>query len=107
MFISGVYPIAAGFAATLSRPGGNLTGLSNFNTRLMAKRLELLQQLVPQSNTVAVLVNTNSPATQTIESEVRPAARVLGVRVEFVGAGTEDEIDMAFAAALYDLSWNP
>jgi putative ABC transport system substrate-binding protein len=95
VFISGVDPIAAGFAATLSRPGGNLTGLSNFNTRLMAKRLELLQQLVPQSNTVAVLVNTNSPATQTIESEVRPAARVLGVRVEFVGAGTEDEIDKA------------
>jgi putative ABC transport system substrate-binding protein len=58
VFISGVDPIAAGLVTSLSRPGGNLTGLSNFNTRLMGKRLELLHQVAPRSAIMAVLVNS-------------------------------------------------
>jgi putative tryptophan/tyrosine transport system substrate-binding protein len=100
VFISGVDPIAAGLVASLGRPGGNLTGLSNFNTRLMAKRLELLHQVVPRSAIVAVLVNSKNPATQTIEREVRDAAQTLGLRVDVLGAGTEDEIDNAFLSAV-------
>jgi len=99
VFISGVDPVAGGLVASLGRPGGNLTGLSNFNTRLMTKRLELLQQIVPRSGTVAVLVNSSSPATQTIESELRPAAQTLGLQVDLLGAETEEEIDKAFADA--------
>jgi putative tryptophan/tyrosine transport system substrate-binding protein len=100
VFISGVDPIAAGLVTSLNRPGGNLTGLSNYNTSLTAKRLELLHQVVPRASTVAVLVNSKSPATQTIEAEARAAAQALGLRVEVLGASTEDEIDAAFVIAV-------
>jgi putative ABC transport system substrate-binding protein len=100
VFISGVDPIAAGLVASLNRPGGNLTGLSNYNTSLTAKRLELLHQVVPRASTVAVLVNSKSPATQTIEAEARAAAQALGLRMEVLGASTEDEIDAAFVIAV-------
>jgi putative ABC transport system substrate-binding protein len=99
VFISGVDPIAAGLVASLNRPGGNLTGVSNFNTSLTAKRLELLHQVVPRGGSIVVLVNSTSPATQTIESEARSAAEALGVRLDVLGASTEDEIAAAFAAA--------
>src|SRR5215813_9245140 len=91
VFISGVDPIAAGLVASLNRPGGNLTGVSNFNTSLTAKRLELLHQVVPRDGTIVVLVNSTSPAAQTIESEARSAAEALGVRLDVLGASTEDE----------------
>ena len=100
VFISGVDPIAAGFVTSLNRPGGNLTGLSTYNTSLTAKRLELLHQIVPRASTLAVIVNSKSSATQTIEAEARAAAQPLGVRVEVLGAGTEDEIDAAFVIAV-------
>src|SRR5262245_24864987 len=100
VFISGVDPVAAGLVASLNRPGGNLTGLSNLNTRLIAKRLELLHQTVPRGNTLAVLVNSKSPATETIEAEARTAAQALGLRVDVFDASTEDEIDAAFVAAV-------
>ena len=99
VFISGVDPIAGGLVTSLNRPGGNLTGVSNFNTSLTAKRLELLHQVVPRGDTIAVLVNSTSPATQTIEAEARSAAQALGLRLEVLGASTDDEIDAAFATA--------
>ena len=99
VFISGVDPIAAGLVTSLNRPGGNLTGVSNFNKSLTAKRLELLHQVVPRGDTIAVLVNSTSPAAQTIEAEARSAAQVLGLRLDVLGASTEDEIDAAFANA--------
>jgi putative ABC transport system substrate-binding protein len=100
VFITGVDPVAAGLVASLARPGGNLTGLSNFNTRLIAKRLELLHQIVPRAATIAVLVNPKSPATQTIEAEARAAAQVLGLRMDVLVASTEDGIDAAFGTAI-------
>ena len=99
VFISGVDPIAAGLVASLNRPGGNLTGVSNYNTSLTAKRLELLHQVVPRADTIAVLVNSTSPAGQTIETEARSAGQALGLRLDVLGASTEGEIDAAFAAA--------
>jgi len=99
VFISGVDPIAAGLVASLNRPGGNLTGVSNYNTSLTAKRLELLHQVVPRAETIAVLVNSTSPAGPTIETEARSAAQALGLRLDVLGASTEGEIDAAFAAA--------
>ena len=99
VFISGVDPIAAGLVASLNRPGGNLTGVSNFNTSLTAKRLELLHQVVPRAETIAILVNSTSPASQIIEAEARSAAQALGLRVDVLGASTEPEIDATLAAA--------
>jgi putative ABC transport system substrate-binding protein len=73
--------------------------VSNYNTSLTAKRLELLHQVVPRADTIAVLVNSTSPAGQTIETEARSAAQALGLRLDVLGASTEGEIDAAFAAA--------
>jgi putative ABC transport system substrate-binding protein len=99
VFISGVDPIAAGLVASLNRPGGNLTGLSNFSTSLTAKRLELLHQIVPRGDAITVLMNSSTPSAQTIEAEARSAAEALGLRLDVLGASTEDEIDAAFATA--------
>ena len=100
VFMSGVDPVAAGLVASLSRPGGNLTGLSNYNTRLVAKRFELLHQAVPRADAVAVLVNPKTPVAQTIEAEARTAAQALGLHMDLLAASTEDEIDTAFRAAI-------
>jgi putative ABC transport system substrate-binding protein len=70
--------------------------LSNYNTSLIAKRLELLHQTVPRADTIAIIVNSKSSATQTIDAEARAAAHTLGLRVNVLGANTEDEIDRAF-----------
>ncbi len=100
VFITGVDPVAAGLGASRAPPGGHLTGLSNFNTRLIAKRFELLHQIVPRADTIAVLVNSTSPASQTLEAEARAAAQVLGLRVDVLVASTEDDIDEAFGTAI-------
>jgi putative tryptophan/tyrosine transport system substrate-binding protein len=100
VFMSGVDPVAAGLVASLSRPGGNLTGLSNYNTRLIAKRFELLHQAVPRADAIAVLVNPKTPVAQTIEAEARTAAQALGLHMDLLAASTEDEIDTAFRAAV-------
>jgi putative ABC transport system substrate-binding protein len=100
VFISGVDPVTAGLVTSLRKPGGNLTGLSNFNTRLTPKRIELLHDVVPRSSAIAVLVNPNSPATQTIDAEAQTAAQALGLRLDIYGAGTEADIDGAFATII-------
>jgi ABC-type uncharacterized transport system substrate-binding protein len=100
VFMSGVDPVAAGLVASLSRPGGNLTGLSNYNTRLIAKRFELLHQAVPRADAIAVLVNPKTPVAQTIEAEARTAAQALGLHMDLLAASTEDEIDTAFRASV-------
>ena len=100
VFMSGVDPIAGGLVTSLNRPGGNLTGVSNFNTSLTAKRLEMLQQVVPRATTIAILVNSKSPAALTTEVETRAAAQALGVGLDVLAASTEEEIDQAFATAV-------
>src|SRR5262249_12640060 len=83
-----------------SKPaGGNLTGLSNFSTSLTAKRLELLHQIVPRGDAITVLMNSSTPSAQTIEAEARSAAEAFELRLDVLGASTEDEIDAAFATA--------
>jgi len=90
-------PVADGFAASLARPGGNLTGFSNIQIDLMPKRLELLTELVPHTKMIALLVNPNSPTDRVIQ-DVQQAARLKGVQISVLKAGTEDEIDAAFAS---------
>src|SRR5262245_27404733 len=99
VFMIGVDPVSAGLVASLNQPGTNLTGLSNFNTRLMAKRLELMHQIAPRSGTIAVLVNSKTPATEANEKEVSSAGEALGLRVKILSAATEEEIDKVFVAA--------
>jgi putative ABC transport system substrate-binding protein len=96
VFMSGPDPVAAGFVASLARPGGNLTGVSIMNTELNAKRLELLSELVPQAVVIALLVNPNNPSAEGMISDVREGARTKGVQLGILKAGTESEIDAAF-----------
>jgi putative ABC transport system substrate-binding protein len=90
--------VAAGLVPSLARPGGNLTGVSIFGFELMPKRLELLSELVPKAGVIALLVNPNSPAAERIMRDVQEAARAKGVQLHILKAGTEGEIDVAFAS---------
>lgn len=91
-------PVAAGLVANLSRPGGNLTGVSFLTTELMPKRLDLLLELVPNANVVALLVNPNSPQSESVKKSMQEAAGTRTVQLRIVDAGRENEIDAAFDA---------
>jgi putative ABC transport system substrate-binding protein len=91
-------PIERGLVASLARPGGNLTGLSLINVELMPKRLELLAELVPQAGVIALLLNPNNANTERSIRDVQEAARAKGVQLIILKAGTENEIDAAFAS---------
>ena len=97
VFTSGVDPVATGLVASLARPGGNLTGFSIITVELMAKRLELLSELIPQARVIALLVDPNNAGTEQIIRDVQEAARAKGVQLVIVKATTEGEIDAAFA----------
>jgi putative ABC transport system substrate-binding protein len=95
-------PVRLGLVASLSRPGGNLTGANFFANDVVAKRLELLRELVPTAKRVAVLVNPTYPATETTLRDVPPAARVLRLQIDVHNASTSAEIDAAFASFARD-----
>ncbi len=96
--VMGADPVATGLVTSLARPGGNLTGVSFLVGELMQKRLELLSELVPQARVVALLVNPNNEITPRIMRDVQEAARVKGLQLAILKAGTESEIDAAFAS---------
>jgi ABC-type uncharacterized transport system substrate-binding protein len=98
VFISGDDPVATGLVASLARPDGNLTGVSVLSVELHPKRLELLCEVVPQARVIALLVNPRSPWTERIMEDVQAAARLKGVQPAIVHAGTESELDGAFAS---------
>src|SRR5437016_4869098 len=91
-------PVADGLVASLAQPGGNLTGFSGIFVELHPKRLELLSELVPQTRVIALLVNPNSPQSERVIRDVQEAARAKGVQLPILKAGSESEIDAAFAS---------
>jgi putative ABC transport system substrate-binding protein len=96
-------PVKLGLVASLPRPGGNATGINFFTTEVMAKRLGLLRELVPAAARLAVLVNpTNVGRGPFTRAELDPAARVLGLQVQFYDASTNQEIDAAYAALVHE-----
>ena len=90
-------PIKLGLVASLSRPEGNVTGVSNMNTELGSKRLELLRELVPGIAVIAVLMNPNFQDADGQLRDVEAAARAFGLQLIVLRASTEREIDNAFA----------
>jgi putative ABC transport system substrate-binding protein len=98
VFTSGADPVAFGLVPSLSRPGGNLTGFTNYFGALGAKRLELLRELVPTAGVVGILVNpTNANATKHTE-DLQAAARALGQAISVAQADSDAGIEAAFAA---------
>ena len=99
VFISAEDPVKLGLVASLARPGGNLTGFNIFNDELVAKRLELLRELVPGATRVAVLVDpTNAPGSESTLRDVVAAARAMGLQIRVIEASSSSEINAAFAS---------
>ena len=97
VFETGADPVAQGLVATFPRPGGNLTGIAFLNVELMAKRLELLSELVPQARLIGLLVNPTNPAVETMIRDVQEAALAKGVHIDIQKATAENDVDAAFA----------
>jgi ABC-type uncharacterized transport system substrate-binding protein len=97
VFVVGEDPVEVGLVHTLNRPGGNVTGLSNFMNLLGAKRLELLAETVPNANTLALLVNPNNPNAAPDTKTLQAAAQALGRRIEVLKAASETDLEVAFA----------
>ena len=98
VFEVGTDPVEFGLVASLSRPGGNLTGVSSLD--LSPKRIEMISELVPQAKVIALLVNPNNPIAESVIRSAQEAARTKGVQLHILEAGTEREIDAAFVALL-------
>ena len=91
-------PVRLGLVASLARPSGNLTGINFLSVELVAKRLELLRELVPGAARIAVLVNpANTVNTETTLRDMQSAARAMGLQIQVFNASTSREIDAAFA----------
>ena len=98
VFVIGADPVTSGVVARLNRPGGNITGISQFYGALGGKRLEMLRDIVPSAATIAVLSDPNNPNAESHLNDVRAAASAMGQKIETGAARTEAEIDAAFAA---------
>ena len=97
VFTTGGDPIKLGLVGSLNRSGGNVTGVSNLITELGSKRLGLLRELVPSITLIATLINPNFPDAESQLRDVEAAARALGLQHIVLRAGSEREIDTAFA----------
>jgi putative tryptophan/tyrosine transport system substrate-binding protein len=90
-------PVKLGLVTSLNRPDANLTGVTNLNTEVLPKRLELLHEVVPTATKIALLINPTNPAAETQLRDAQGAALSLGVQIDVVSASSEHEIDAAFA----------
>jgi putative tryptophan/tyrosine transport system substrate-binding protein len=98
VFQVGIDPVAGGLVTSLARPGGNITGVTNINTELASKRLELLRELVPKATVAALLVNPTSPEiTKAVTTDLQSTARKLGLELHVVQASAEGDFDTVFA----------
>jgi putative ABC transport system substrate-binding protein len=98
VFTSANDPVEEGLVAGISRPGGNITGVSLFFGELAAKRFELLQELVPAARTVALLVNPKNPSSESYIANVRRALHAVGGKeLHVLSASTDADLELAFA----------
>ena len=98
VFATGEDPVKVGLVASLNRPGGNLTGISFYNSAdLHSKQLEFLREVVPKAAVIGLLVNPTQAAAESQQSDAQMAARALGKQILIVNASSEHDFDMAFA----------
>jgi ABC-type uncharacterized transport system substrate-binding protein len=100
VFLAADDPVRFGLVTSLSRPGGNATGLNLLTSELTTKRLELIRQLVSKPSNVAILVNPISPESDPQVKDLERAARSIAQEIRFVNASTGREIEAAFATLL-------
>jgi ABC-type uncharacterized transport system substrate-binding protein len=99
VFTSSADPVLVGLVASLSRPGGNVTGVSWFDAQLGPKQLQLLGELISDVTVVVLMVNNQSPEVANQQETARQAARTLGWQLHVISAGSVSEIDETFAVA--------
>ena len=98
VFLTGFNPVEYGLVASLNRPGGNLTGVSNLNTELGPKRLELLHHFVPTATAIALIVNPDNSNAEAQLREMEATARTMGLQLRVLKASTDGDFDTAIAA---------
>jgi putative ABC transport system substrate-binding protein len=98
VFTSGADPVVSGLVASLSRPGGNLTGVSLLAAEMGTKRLELIRDLLPRARAVAMVINPTFPGAEAEMAQVEAAARTIGVQIHGARATSPSDIDAALAA---------
>jgi putative tryptophan/tyrosine transport system substrate-binding protein len=97
VFATSADPVAAGFVASLNRPGGNVTGASSLSVEIGPKRLQLLHEMVPTATVMAVLINPTNPNAEAQSRAMQAAARDIGLQLHVLHATTERDFDTAFA----------
>jgi putative tryptophan/tyrosine transport system substrate-binding protein len=98
VFAVSVDPVQTGLVASINRPGGNLTGITNLNVEVGPKRLELLRELLPSATIIALLVNPTNPSlAQPFTRVIRAAASTLGLQIHVLEASADQDFDKAFA----------
>jgi putative ABC transport system substrate-binding protein len=97
VFSIGADPVEVGLVASLNRPGGNLTGVTNLSNEVVPKHLELLHELVPAARAIALLVNPTNPAAEAISRVAQAAADTIGLQLHVLRASTERDFETAFA----------
>jgi len=97
IFVTGTDPVETGLVSSINRPGGNVTGVSFYDIPIIGKRLDLLHQLVPKAEVIAVLQDSNFSVLHEETREIEAAARAIGQKLIMFKAGREEEIDAAFS----------
>jgi putative tryptophan/tyrosine transport system substrate-binding protein len=98
VFVTAIDPVASGLVASLSHPGGNLTGVALLNVEISAKRLELLHELVPTATLIGLLINPTNPNAESQANDMQAAAQILGLQLHVLNASSEQDFGKAFAA---------
>jgi putative ABC transport system substrate-binding protein len=98
VFVIGGDPIRLGFVSSLSKPGGNITGLTFLEETVISKHFEIIHELVPQAAAIAILNHTDTPGADLLVKDAQDAANVLGVQLEVASVGNDDrDLEQAFA----------
>jgi putative tryptophan/tyrosine transport system substrate-binding protein len=100
VFEHGADPVRFGLVASLNRPGGNITGVVNLSNTLVAKRIELMHQLVPNATSIALLVDPGVATSETVVGDAKKTETLLGIQIEVLKAGALQEIEAAFSRAV-------
>jgi putative ABC transport system substrate-binding protein len=98
VFSGGIDPVKLGLVVSLNRPGGNVTGVSQFSTELEGKRLGLLHELIPNAGVIAMLVNPTFQGTESITNDMQIAAHALGLKLKVLHASSEIDFETAIAS---------